>query len=56
MSYLRGTLLKEEPCCKFVLNRGIKMGFIKSTDHRSTDPPTTFNLPTDPPTGRHQLS
>ena len=24
-------------------------GFIKSTDRRPTDPPTTFHLPTDPP-------
>ena len=33
------------------------LGFIKSTDHhRPTNATTTFHLPTDPPTGRHQLS
>ena len=25
-------------------------GFIKTTDHRPTDPPTTYHLPTDPAT------
>ena len=38
-----------------------KTGFIKTTDHRPTDPPTTFHLPTNPSTndtriGRHQLT
>ena len=28
----------------------LEMGFIKTTDHRPTDPPTTFQLPTDPST------
>ena len=28
----------------------LEMGFIKTTDHRPTDPPTTVQLPTDPPT------
>ena len=27
-----------------------KMGFIKTTDHRTTETPTTFHLPTNPPT------
>ena len=27
-----------------------KTGFIKTTDHRPTDPPTTFHLPTNTPT------
>ena len=34
-----------------------EVGFIKTTDHRTTDYrlPTTYHLPTDPPTSYYQL-
>ena len=32
------------------VNSASKLGFIKTTNHRPTDPPATYHLPTDPPT------